>query len=831
MKQILQFCRVAYNENFLMALSLLAFMALGSTARAAATPAQEFLVEGGKAQAAIVLGDNAAPFYRFVGEELQRYVEAITGTQLEIVTASQAASRPESLLVLIGGPKANTLVEKAATRQQAKFADLKVDSFLLWRVPVGKKQGLIVGGNDEAATMYAAYDLLERLGVTFLLAKDILPENTADLKLPAENVRAETPFPRRGLLISNIYPNRGIMNLSEVKSMLDQMAKLKMNYLQFFWFEHEPWIDFGFRGENKLLGDATGKETGYLSWRYNFGSNLIKDVEVGRDKFGGRERMAPMEFQKVETPEDGFRVAQEFLREIIRYAKTRKIKVWLCVDPTTLPGNLARFAHRASNRPVPFDQILGTHMCPADPELHEMNENRLRALVEAYPEAEGYFMYAPEMFPDCPDDLNRNFLEGERGKYESVLQPWADYYKPSMSYEKNPAVVLDSTTNSVSIIKKMLEAKQRVAPNTKVGIGGIGRGFLLPLLDKTFPKDVPITDMESRAIWTPSGIPMQLFGGMGERERTIVPRLDDDSGMFGMQFNVGLYYKDRILQGSAENGVAGFAGQLNRPRGMEQNYRYLAEGAYNPKLTPKEFYDGYARRLFGEAAAAEMAKAFETLEANEEYLGWTQKGNFGCCGPIAEVSMAHRLYQQPNPFDGPKDWSRFINDSRDRVRYFTQAAENLQQALNLMKDAQPKVAPHGQEELRYLMNKTESYRMHLQTMMTARQAYIEFDEAFRLWNARTIDRAELVRRLDASMTLFDQARRMGRQTTEKFAEVIDHPSDMGVLYRANLFLVTGLELVEQTMQNIVNYHHGKEYTQLVPWNKIYYDFPQFSTGQ
>jgi hypothetical protein len=53
---------------------------------------------------------------------------------------------------------------------------------------------------------------------------------------------------------------------------------------------------------------------------------------------------------------------------------------------------------------------------------------------------------------------------------------------------------------------------------------------------------------------------------------------------------------------------------------------------------------------------------------------------------------------------------------------------------------------------------------------------------------------------------------------------------MGVLYRANVFLVTGLELVEQTMQDIVNYHHGRDYTQLVPWNKIYYGFPQFARG-
>jgi hypothetical protein len=83
-------------------------------------------------------------------------------------------------------------------------------------------------------------------------------------------------------------------------------------------------------------------------------------------------------------------------------------------------------------------------------------------------------------------------------------------------------------------------------------------------------------------------------------------------------------------------------------------------------------------------------------------------------------------------------------------------------------------------------------------------------------------------RLDESLKLFAEARRQGRQTTEKFAEVVDHPSDLGVLYRANLFLVTGLELVEATMRNIVNYHHGREYTQPVAWDQIYREFPKFS---
>src|SRR5207247_8657645 len=91
--------------------------------------------------------------------------------------------------------------------------------------------------------MYAAYELLEQRGVTFMFNKDILPEKTKDLRLPALSARVETPFPRRGLAISRIYPHRRIWHLSQVKASLDQMAKLQLNYLNFGWFEHERRID------------------------------------------------------------------------------------------------------------------------------------------------------------------------------------------------------------------------------------------------------------------------------------------------------------------------------------------------------------------------------------------------------------------------------------------------------------------------------------------------------------------------------------------------------------------------------------------------------------
>ena len=793
--------------------------------RKTAKSANECLAQNGVAKAVIVTGDSSVPFYTFVAQELQKYFRLLSGADFEIVSASKIAlTKDGRLQILVGGPQVNRIVKEIEDQKNVQFRDLTPDGFFLWTTKFRGQSCLIMGGNDEASTMYAAYNLLERLGITFLLGRDLLPEKTPDLSLPALNIKAETPFPRRGLLISNIYPSRGIMNLSEVKTFLDQMAKLKMNFLQFFWFEHEPWINFDFRGETKLLGDATGKETGYLTWRYNYGSHLIKDLSVGQNLFGGRNRMAPAEFQNIETPEQAFQVAKDFLTETIRHAKQKKIKVWLCIDPTTLPGNLARYAHRATNLSLPFHPILGTHMCPADPELHEINENRLRALVKTYPEVEGYFLYIPEMFPDCPDERNRTFQFSERSKYEGLTNLWAPY----TGYERNPTVVIDSTAASLHIVRKMLEARDRVAPQAKLGIGGIGRAFLLPFMDKMFPKSVPFTDMESRAIWTPQGVPMEYFGGMGERERTLVPRLDDDSSMFGMQFNVNLYYKDRVLEGSMENGVAGFAGQLNRIRGTESNYRYLAEGAWNPKLKPLEFYEEHSRRIFGKAAQQDMLAAFRALEENEEYLGWVGQGNFNCCGVLPEISLAYRYYQQPNPFDGPSNWNEFISESHNKIHYYSQSAELLQRALQSLQAADGNCAAQGKDELRFLQSKTESYIVHLQALITLRKAYIAYQEAF--GKRDTNSREEFLQRLDASLALFTQAKEQGRKATEKFSDFIDHPSDLGVLYRANLFLVTGFELVESTMRNMVNFHHGRHYVTPVPWDKIYVSFPQFSPG-
>ncbi|MGO8731378.1 MAG: alpha-glucuronidase family glycosyl hydrolase [Terriglobia bacterium] len=805
-----------------LALVMLFFLPFSPSATAEGS--RGFLVSQGRARAAIVAGNGE--FCQFVGKELQRYLEAFSGAKLEILTPEEARKRPKDWgWILVGGPQANELVREAVSRRLVNFEGLKPEGFILRTTRLEGRRVLVVGGNEEAASMYAAYDLLERYGAVFLLTGDILPEKKADLEFRDFDVRSDPAFRRRGFLVSFIYPNRSIMSMQDEREFLDQMAKMKMNYLQIFWFPYEPWLKYEYRGEAKWMGDVARKETGYVLWARDFGSFMTSEMKVGREHFkkvGVYPRLAPPEFQQIENNEQAFEAAQKYLHEVIAYAASRKIKVWLDVDATSVVPNLARYTTRTLT--LPFHPIFGTFMCPDNPVSLELNENRLNSLVRTYSDAEGFFLYLPEAYPVCNQDgKDRQFYQNLRSQYPGEAEARAAF---TGDIAQDNATVIDSNSGSVYFVQNFMEARDRMAPGVKLGIGGLGRLYLWPNLHKMFPASVPFTDMESRAIWTPTGVPMEMFGGMGERENTLLNRIDDDSDMLGMQFNVNLYYKDRVLEGGLKYGLAGFASQMNRARGTETNTKYMADGEWNPHLTPQEFYRDYASRIFGERALPRVLKAFQTLEKNEEYLGWTGRGNFSCCGPPEELSVAYQYSKQPNPFDGPRlrGWRPYITRLHNQIAAYTGSIEMLQEALAGLQSARSDVAPSARAYLAFLTNRTEAYILHLQTLITWEQAYIDLDSAFATYR-QGAERKEFLARLDKGLKEFEDARSKAVTMGEKWSEIVDHPSDLGVLYRINVFMVEGTELTAKLMENIDNFHHGRDYAEPVDFGKIYVSWP------
>lgn len=781
------------------------------------------LVASGKPEAVIVASLDEPT--RFAAAELQRYIEAFTGVKLEVLSPSEARQRPSDIAwVLVGGPQRNDLVHAASEDHLVSFENLKTDGFLLQTIRIEGREALVVGGNDDASTMYAVYDLLERYGATFLLTGDILPEKTASLELRAFKVRNEPAFSRRGLFVSFIYPSRSIMSVPEEKQFIDQMVKMKMNYLVIFQFPYEPWMKYAYRGETKWLGDVAGKNSGYDQWSRDFGTYKTTGI-IGEEHFkaaGVYPRLEPPEFQHIENNDDAFTAAKSYLQETIAYAVKRNIKVWLAIDVTSAVPNLARYTTRVLS--LPFHPLFGTFICPNNPVSWDLNELQLKTMAEDYPLAEGYFLSLSEAYPVCnqtPQD--RAFYLGLRSLY-----PGEDNARTAFTVDivQDNDTLVDSNSGSIYLIQKLIDAKSRIAPQAKIGILGLGRLYMAPYIDKLFPKNVPFTDMESSGVWTPGGVPMQMFGGMGARENTLSNRIDDDNGMLGMQFNVNLYYRDQVLEGGLKYGLAGFDSQMNRARGTEQNTKYMAEGEWNPHLTPSEFYRDYTSRIFGEWAAPEIFRAFQILEKHEEYLGWIAASNFSCCGPPRQLDIAYQYSKQPNPFDGPriKEWRPFISKSHDEIDLFKGSIKMLREALAHMRSAQPYAAPRSQQYLAFLINRTDSYILHLETLIEWNQAYIDFDSAFQLKD-QGAEQAVFVRQLDESLGRFHDAQAKAKATAEKWSQLVDHPSDLGVLYRIDTFMVTGTDITFDLMQNIDNFYHGRDYVKPVDFGEVYVSWP------
>jgi hypothetical protein len=787
------------------------------------------VVSSGRPQASIVLGKAAGELTKYAATELQKYLRILSGAEVPIISEDGVSSRPsKEALILVGGPSSNPAIREAAQARWVDFSGLKPEGFVIKTGDFKGHPAIVSGGNDDASAMYAAYDLIERLGVTFTLAGDALPAVRPDLAIPVMDIRLNPAFSRRGFLLqSGGFINLSVFSYPDYVKFLDQMAKMKCNYLQFWWFSYEPWLKYSYKGEPMWMGDVSTKDSGYFAWaRSGGGSHTTDDVSIGKEHFKGR-RLAPQEFQTVETPEEAFNVAGDLLRRVIHHAHERGIKVWPAVELASLPPNLARYCERVGE--LPFHPIFGTFVHPLDPVNREIQVNRFKALIENYPEAEGYFFVFAEMYPELNNEKYHAFFVQQRPAFHDLRRlriPWIDWGGGGGDDR-----LVDSNIGFTDLFKFLMTKRDEIAPKVKMGVLGIGRGYTLPLLDKMLPKDVPFTDMESSGVWTPAGVPMDYFGGMENRERTLEPRVDDDINMMGMQFSVKQYSaEDRIFTDGVKYGLSGFAGQLNRARGTETNSRFLAEAAWSPQLTAEEFYKNYSRRLFGEPAATDMYNAYMALEENEAWLGYYNYGysTMNCCGALEEVSRAYEYSRQDNPFDGPAGsaWQSFISKSPDVINRFEGSIRLLNRALGNMRAAMPNVAPQGKYELGYMINRTESYRDYIQSLIIIRQAYLDFDQAFK--DRTHVPYEQFIANLEKSLGGFDAANEQAQAATRHYAEIIDHPSDLGVLYHLNARAVLGFSLTRQWMRNVVNFHKGKPYLDHVPFERLF--SPDLHTG-
>lgn len=716
------------------------------------------LAKGGRAQAAIVVGPQAAAFEGWVAGELQRYLQRLSGAELPVVRSDKLpAQRP---LIVLGTLQSNPLVAAAQGTGLIAAAGLKPDGFLLKTVELAGRPALVAAGSDEPGTMYAAYELLERLGIVFQLTNDIIPQQKPDLALPSLDVRLEPALKHRGMHCC--HGIRWYMGLEDFRREIDQLAKLKMNVLQFYWGMGGPWCEFSYAGKKAEI--VYPKESGYCAWAWNSGT--AKSVVVGRECFA-QEYLGPPEFARVQTQEEAFRTAREFLREVIRYAHQRKVQVWLALgEMTYVPPNLVPPPARKLGF-GPF--YCGVPIPHGDPAMLDIWEAAVSSTIEAYPEADRYWVATGSEAHIEADDPRTQALIRE---YQGVRD---------LIPKKSPAA-RDTDLADVAAADKLMRRIRARYPAARLGAELIFRGGQLRALDAVLPKDVWLMNMVN---WD-GETAMSYFDGIRGRELIVWPRITDDGGELNIQLNAMMYDHEETIPGAARYGLAGVLGQLNKARGAEQSAQYVAEGAWNPQIRCQSFYERYLGRLYGPDALEMVLKAFLLLEENEKTLGWHgRRGLFGTYhhGNRMGVALRQVNFREERPkLDRPQVEAAIRAAEGERVFWEGRAA-HCRQALECLRQARPKVLPGSREELDYVIGKTEQFVTVLDELGAAHEASSAFDRALLAMNGGDAAKAE--EQLRQAQAALERAGQLVRQAARQMIPLAHIPTERHILYLFN----------------------------------------------
>ena len=425
------------------------------------------------------------------------------------------------------------------------------------------------------------------------------------------------------------------------------------------------------------------KESGYCAFAWDPAdpttgcSGTAKSVVVGRECFP-KDYLGPPEFEHVQTEEEAFSTARDFLREIIRYAHSRKIQLWLntgempFVPPNLIPPTSKRYR----------SFYCGTAIPHAEPAMLDIWEAFVASMIKTYPDADRYLVCTGSEIHLPADDPKTQAILSE---YEHVRPLLADKDEADKAEADK-----DNDIADVWAADKLFRRIKARYPEAKLGVGLVFRGGQLRVLDAVLPKDISLINMVN---WY-GETAMQYFDGIEGRELFMINRITDDGCELNVQLNAMMYDHDKNIPDSIRYGLAGFIGQLNKCRGAEASAQYLIEGAWNPQINPQSFYERYLGRLYGPDALDTLLKAYLLLEENEKTLGWHGR-RYLLSTFVHGNRMALELRKVDYKAEELKldrtEVEKDIKTAEADAKFWDGRAAHCRQALELMRQARAKV--------------------------------------------------------------------------------------------------------------------------------------------
>lgn len=763
-------------------------------------------------------GEKPDGCLQWAAEETSRLVKKLTGG-----CANVDDSEGREFRIIVGSPRHNSSVKAMNFPELGESSVFGSDGYIIRSADTDGLPALYIAGQNDRAAMYGLFAFFEMLGCKFLLSRDIVPDVNPELVIIPVDIADESRNLWRAFFLGFCFVGNSIMSLKEYEQLFRQMAKMRMNRVIYYLFENEPFMDYSYSGERKVVGDVTHVDSACMSLgRQDAGTYSVSDIIAGREKFD-REFVSPLEFQQARTSSEILDTGRAFMQELISLASRCGISTWISFDSTFVSLNMAKYTRRMA-RP---HELYCTLTSFTDRVVDKINRNRIETIVKNYPDIEGIFFQITEgayedPYPDSQEIVNRLWPE-YREAYELLKKHWGKWWKG----EEKQRTYMRSDICFVERMKKSIDAAREVKPDLRLGVLTVCKAYLLTYLDKILPKDMPFVDIESQSLWTVDGAPLHLFQRMKGRECIPVARAYDDGSLAGMQFNLNLYQRDGFLASRKKNGTAGLCIQVTHVAGNDHNVRFLAEGVWKENLSPESFYRDYATAVFGSDSAESAMEAFDILEENEVALGGRGLKNMPYSLNPPEVSMVRAARNHPTPFFSSPWGEASVRLLEERAEKFMQSIGRLDKALAWFDIAMKTCRAEGKKELGYLIGKTRAYRCHLLTLCILKDAYALYVKAF----AGNDGKKYAVQReiLHKALLEIVKAEDNAMESAREFADSVNHPTDLAAVWMMN-HVIIACQVFRQFTSNVLAYHEGREYWSKVDWDSLY-DTSPFPTYQ
>jgi hypothetical protein len=705
------------------------------------------LAHTGEASLGVATGRPQTATGALMVDELKLYFDKLFPDPLSLSEQDGKAA------VVLGTPASNPLIHGMVQRgtlvlPQGRNAD---QGYAIKTVD----KMIYVAAQTEIGLLYGLYGLLEAYGAYFQISGDCLPVK-APFELKQLNISVAPVFKYRGIMPwDNFLCGSSGYNEEDWQELIRRATRMKLNKLDLHFYP-------GYVYYNEVWD---GKPVPPL-WPAQ-PAEFAPQGKPGAKAFGEMKLFCVRNWEENKgDPLKQSEASQAMLRRVIDYSHGLG---WV------VASGFALMEPRGADKAVWLAQNNGDRWLDPTAEQNVTDAlTRFRRLVELYPNSDYYWMWQSE--GGGPRWNNTDHLL----KVKAFRQAHASWGEENNGGDRDYAELFRRVVEHLTP-----EERARVAA------GGWDIQHLFPGINKEIPQEIIFASLNNadprRAT---EQMPNYRVASEGRRS-WMIAWWEFDGNQWFPQFRTS--WHEMKYKKAAEYGVESVSLLGWKLSAIEHHVRYLADFAWNPTLSAKDFYRQFAGRIYGQESADKIAALYDIYDAWEARTPPATPGDnrpmllgAGWCAlalpdvPFSKEALANET------------WKNVVKSSGDIIKTQQQLLDEGQKSIVVLQQILPTLSPAGQSWAKLLLNRFEFRSLYLKATQKLNQAFITYNQV-----ANTQD---IVAGAKAAKEETAQALKWAAQAIEKYSDNIQNRGDLGVVAQLNVQFYDSIVLLDRRFQ-------------------------------